>query len=280
MKKLLFLSAAVLSLTACLNDNDGDNGPIIDPVEPYVISFESLKDFNGKEVAPGKAEVAGFVGTIEYDGVLWGQGYAENAKINDADYKMYHGLLFFDVSEVAGFGSYYDDGMQWGTGMPIDTWNGFVVSQICDKSAEATDYNNQFSAWAASGANGTASFAVGYYPDTRYIDVTATPYMIPTIEFKMPCGVESFWVANSTVAYPYVSSVKDARLTLIVTAYLEGEEVGSQEIEMAGAAGKLSDWTLVECDFDSRADKLVFSMQSNDEYYPTYFCIDEISIAL
>ena len=145
MKKLFYLSLALLSLTACES-----NEFTKDPVEPYVISFESqVCDFNGQSVAPGLASVDGYIGTHEYDGIFWGKPYATDAKINIygdvmSDYKMYHGLLFSE--NFAHFGSYYDDGMQWGTGVPMDTWNGFVLSQICDRSATSVDYANQFSA--------------------------------------------------------------------------------------------------------------------------------------
>ena len=246
--------------------------------EHVVISFESLTDCNGQAVVPGHATATGFIDN-EYDGVFWGKPYAKESKINVfgdqmADYMMYHGLLFSE--SIAGFGSYYDDGMQWGS--PYDTWDGFVVSQICDKSASAVDYANQFSAWATGGANGTRTFAVGYCPDTNYIDTAATPYMIPTVEFSRECHVKSLWVANSTVAYPYVSTAENPSLTLCISAWHGTEQVGEKRVEMAGESGKTDDWTKVECGFEGLVDRLTFSMQSDDELYPTYFCLDEIEI--
>ena len=279
MKRLFALLPAVLMLSGC--ETEADDRFTTCPgnkAEHAVISFESLTDFNGEPAVPGHATATGFIDN-EYDGVFWGKPYAADAKINVfddtmADYKMYHGLLFSE--SIARFGSYYDDGMQWGS--PYDTWDGFVVSQICDKSAAKVDYANQFSAWAAGGANGTQSFAVGYYPDTNYIDTTATPYMIPTIEFTRECEVRSLWVANSTVAYPYVSEAKEGSLTLVISAWNGTEPVGEKIVELAGASGKIDDWTKVEFAFEGKVDKLVFSMSSSNELYPTYFCIDEIEI--
>ena len=279
MKRLFALLPAVLMLAGCETGTD-DNNPTTCPGngEPAVISFESFTDCNGEPAVLGHATATGFIDN-EYDGVFWGKPYAADARINVfgdtmTDYKMYHGLLFSE--SIARFGSYYDDGMQWGS--PYDTWDGFVVSQICDKSASAVDYANQFSAWAAGGANGTATFAVGYYPDVNFIDTTETPYMIPTIEFTAECDVRSLWVANSTVAYPYVSAVGDGSLTLVISAWHGTEQVGEKRVELAGKSGKLDDWTKVEFAFGSKVDKLVFSMSSDDELYPTYFCIDEIEV--
>ena len=283
MRNLQILSLALLLLTAC-ESNDGDDGRYTtDPVEPYVISFESLVDINGKKVVPGHASVDGYVGTNEYDGIFWGKPYAEDASINVyddvmSDYKMFHGRLFADSGKAAWFGSYYDDGMQWGMGTPMDTWDGFVVSQICDMSATAVDYANQFSAWAAEGANSTNTFAAGYCPDTNYIDTSETPYMIPTIEFASQCEVQSLLVANSTVTYPYTASA-EASLTLVISAYLGKTPVGEKRVELAGPAGKLSGWTKVECSFGGKVDKLVFTMDTRDELYPRYFCIDDITVA-
>ena len=276
MKKLFVLSVALLSLTAC------DTLEEFEASTTDVISFESrLYDFNGNTAMPGHTAVNGFIGTNEYDGIFWGKPYAADAKINVyddvmSDYKMFHGLLFHEG--IAHFGSYYDDGMQWGTGVPIDTWNGFVVSQICDRGATSVDYANQFSAWAAAGANGTKTFVVGYCPDTDYIDTAATPYMVPTIEFSTTCDVKSLWVANSTVSYPYVPNGDDPSLTLLISAYNGKTQVGEKQVEMAGKWGKLSDWTKVECAFGGKVDKLVFTMLSGDELYPTYFCLDEITV--
>ena len=281
MKRLFYLSLALLSLTAC-GSNDDDDRFTTDPVEPYVISFESqVCDFNGQAAVPGHASVDGYVGTNEYDGIFWGKPYAVDAKINIygdvmSDYKMYHGLLFSE--NFARFGSYYDDGMQWGAGVPMDTWNGFVLSQICNREADSVDYANQFSAWASGGANGTKTFAVGYCPDTNYIDVNATPYMVPTIEFDDECEVQSLCIANSTVNYPYVPAGDNVSQTLLITAYNGKAQVGEMRVELAGESGKINDWTKVECEFGGKVDKLVFSMLSDDELYPGYFCLDEITV--
>ena len=281
MKRLFALPLAALILTACEAVGDDDrfttcpNGKN----KSYIISFESLTDCNGQTVVPGHATATGFIDN-EYDGVFWGKPYAREAQINVfgdtmSDYMMYHGLLFSE--SIARFGSYYDDGMQWGS--PYDTWDGFVVSQICDSEATGVDYANQFSVWAAAGANGTRTFAVGYCPDTNYIDTTATPYMIPTIEFTAECDVRSLWVANSTVAYPYVPAAGDKSLTLIISAWRGAAPVGETRVELAGESGKLDDWTKVEFAFEGKVDRLTFGMESGDELYPTYFCIDEIEIS-
>ena len=275
MKRFPIFIIAALLAAACNDNSDAPQTP-----RTHLISFESISDFNGNPAVPGHATATGFIDN-EYDGVFWGKPYAVDAKINVygdvmADYKMYHGLLFSDG--IARFGSYYDDGMQWGTGVPYDTWDGFVVSQICDTSAEEVNYSNQFSVWASGGANGTKNFAVGYYPDVNYIDTAATPYMIPTIEFATECEVRSLWVANSTVAYPYTPAAGKESLTLLITACLGGVKVGEQQIAMGGRDGKLSDWTKVECAFGSKVDKLVFTMSADDELCPTYFCIDELTV--
>lgn len=278
MKKFLFILIAVSSMTACQNDDD--DRYTTDPVEPYVISFESLKDFNGNEPV------------FTEDGIIWGKSYAEEALYDwgedwDDDeryspYKMYHGLLFSDDAGCAKFGSYYDNGEQWGYGIEFDVWNGFAVSRNYNKTADRSDLSNQFSVWATGGANGTDTFAVVYSPDLNWFDPVGagTPYQIPTIEFQKECEVQSFWVANSTYTYPYKSYASESPvLTLTVTAYLAGKEVGSQNVELIGATEKISDWTKIECSFGSKVDKLVFIVNcEDDDLFPKYFCLDEITV--
>lgn len=279
MKKILFLSFAALSLAACESKDGDDDRYTTDPVEPYVISFESLTDFNGNALS--------FT-----DGTVWGKPYAKDATYDFGEgwsnddryvpYKMFHGLLFSDTAGVADFGSYYDNGAQWGYG-EFDVWNGFAVSKNCDNTAEISDLSNQFSVWASGGANGTETFAVVYSPDLNWIDPmgNGTPYMIPTIEFRTECEVLSFWVANSTYAYPYKSTFADnATLKLTVTAYLGDEQVGTQEVELIGVSEKIEEWTEVECSFGGKVDKLTFIVKCpEDDYFPTYFCLDEITVA-
>ena len=195
--------------------------------------------------------------------------------------RLHFGLLFADAEGIARFGSYYDNGEQWGYGMEFDVWNGFAVSRNYDNTAASADMANQFSVWAAHGAEGTDTFLVGYSPDLNWFDPVGdgTPYMIPTIEFSQQCEVQSFWVANSTYTYPYKSyTAENPTLVMTVTAYLEGEEVGSQDVELIGVSERLSDWTKVECRFGT-VDKLVFTVRSaEDDYFPTYFCLDEITV--
>lgn len=281
MKKMLLFATSLLALTACEKSEPAGG-------EPRTLSFESLVDFTGVPVTLGHAVVQGYV-NYEYDDVFWGKDYATDAVYDfgggvTAAYKLYHGLLFADRDRTASFGSCYDNGQQWGG--TYDTWSGFVVSGNCDRTAASVDYANQFSAWAGSGANGTSSFAVGCC-STYSAETDGLEYAIPTVEFSSPCVVESFWVANSTVAYPYRSQTfDDAYLRLTVIGSRGGRELYRRTVTLADASGKISDWTRVVMSgtradaspYSARVDRLTFMVESNDEMYPTYFCLDEITV--
>lgn len=272
MKRLFIASLSLLAFAACSDDNNGDN-PVKEPRLEY-ITFEDGTLFgpDGQTVVPGHAEVAGSV-KGSYENIFWAKPYAEEVteydewSEEDVTYSKYDDLLFSTVDRNAWFGSYYTDGRNWG--YVFDTWNGFTVSKNFNNTAETMSYDDQFSAWAASGARGSGSFLAAF------CSTFGGTYSVPTIEFFAPCTVDHLYVANSTVTYCYASD--DTEYTLVITGYRAGEEVGRVEVALLSAGGRVDDWTKVGL-FGQEVDRLVFTTESEDYMCPNYFCIDEIAV--
>ncbi len=258
---------ALAALTAC-----SDNEQPTKDLEFEVISFETLCDISANAVTPGSATVEGFV-TNNYEGVFWGKDYAEEETFSNPDgsqgtYFLFNDLLFSTADQNVWFGSYYSNGANWGS--IYDVWGGFVVSQNFDPTPTEVDYANQFSAWTAAAKSGDTFLAC-------YYDSYTGGYAEPTIELREPRIIDHLYVTNSTVTFPYSSAVDGAYLRLIATGYLNGAEVASSNIMLAEGDTKIEDWTKFTL-FTTEVDKVKFSVESNDPYYPGYFCIDDITL--
>lgn len=267
MKKLFITVVALAALASC-SESEQTNQKL----EFEVITFENLCDASGSAVTAGSATVEGFV-TNNYDGVFWGKDYAEDESFSNADgtsgtYRLFNDLLFSTADQNVWFGSYYSNGANWG-GI-YDSWAGFVVSQNIDTTPTAVDYTNQFSAWTAAAKSGDTFLAC-------YYDSYSGGYAEPTIELREPRTIDHLYVTNSTVAFPYSSTIEGAYLKLIATGYLNGAEVATSDIMLAEGETKIEDWTKFTL-FTTEVDKVKFTIESNDSYYPTYFCIDNLTL--
>lgn len=267
MKKLFIAVVALVALAACSDDEQP-----IQKLEFEVVTFETLCDAHGNAVTPGSATVEGFV-TNNYEGLFWGKDYAKNEPFSNADgsqgtYLLFNDLLFSTTDQNVWFGSYYSNGANWG-GI-YDSWAGFVVSQNIDTTPTEVDYANQFSAWTAAAKSGDTFLAC-------YYDSYSGGYAEPTIELREPRTIDHLYVTNSTVTFPYSSTVEGAYLKLIATGYLNGTEVATSSITLAEGETKIEDWTKFTL-FTTEVDKVKFSIESNDPYYPSYFCIDNLTL--
>lgn len=274
MKKLFLFALAAATLAACEKGEGGPGEGDGQDDNTVVIGFEQLVDFRGKTIAPGDIEVeGGYVSQAHHD-VFWGKEYAEFDDFWEEN--SYTGLLFGSADGLAMFGSYYSDSQSWG--YVYDQWAGFAVSKNCNDTVTAVDYANQFSAYAKKGAKGTDTFAVAYSSawQKEYMEVE---YAVPTIVFREPVTVRSLWITASSVAWPY-ETTSDQAQTVTITAMRNGDKVAEKVVALVDAQGnKLSDWTEVTL-FTEPADRLEIEFTGDDELYPSYFCIDEITVEL
>lgn len=266
MKKLLLFAVAALSLAACSDDDDNTPGSSFD-----IISFEAKEGLvnckTGGDVELGAVTMSLFdIGNYTYDKIFCAQAYAAQANFDDA--------LFSTADRNVVFNSYYMQG--------FDAWGGIALSQLTDMTAGAASLTQQFSVWAAGGANGTKTYAVMYDSNSpseeEYSDyLTRSGY--PTIDFSEPRTVNHFYIANSTDVYNYFKGEQTDRFQVKVTGSLAGAEKGTLTETLVAGASKLSGWRKVDLSAFGPIDKLVFKVVGVDYAKdPTFFCIDEIAL--
>lgn len=166
---------------------------------------------------------------------------------------------------------------------PYSYWSGFAFSNHTDTTTAG--YGNEFSAYPGSGADGSATYAIGYYSS---YDLTSTQ-----IDLGVPTNLAGLGVsvANTTLtALALQNGLFGARafvagdwLTLTITGYNGLSETGSIDIYLAdfrnGNSDILSDWAFVDLTDLQTADRITFTMDSSDSgafgvNTPTYFALD------
>ncbi len=162
-------------------------------------------------------------------------------------------------------------------------WEGFAVSSLVD--VETPGLENQYSTIAGSGAGGSKQFALVYDNAVMHLPPTLEGNQVP----------ESIMITNSTYAYLDMKegSAFSKKFTegdwfkLIVTASLEGSEIGQKEFYLAdfrdGKSLIVKDWTELSLISFDEVDKLIFSFDSSDKgsfgiNTPTYACIDNLVV--
>lgn len=277
MKKLFLLVFVAFASASCSKSEE------VNPIVKFdVISFEEgtgLADIEGNEVIPGEIEVVGGSAAAKHQNVYWAKGGVFDAYTNTENFvKTYSGILCAAFKEGAWFGTYYSD-----YGGNADTWGGFALSRNYNKTAMTVDYNNQFSAWATTGAKGSKTCLIGY--DSDWMGNT---YALPTVKFAQPRIVDHLYMANSTMTYAYTpsKSVPEGETyfyKVVITGSLNDVETGKVECVLINGTVKVEDWTKVSLCSLGDVDKLVFKPASNDLSGtflndPAYFCIDEIAL--
>ncbi len=172
-----------------------------------------------------------------------------------------------------------------------DYWNGFAVSNKTDETTPGMA--NQYSVYAASGAGGSAKFAV------------ACEFEGAVVEFAEgeAYEMEYAYINNSTYVYLAIKDGNDGfgavkgpfetgdwfRLT--ATGYdAEGGKTAEKEIYLAdyrnGKTFIMSEWTKVDLSSLGKVNKVAFTLWSTDtgdfggtEYMntPGYFCLDNLA---
>lgn len=175
------------------------------------------------------------------------------------------------------------------------SWDGFAYSTMTD--AETPGLDNQYSAIAGSGANGSATYAVGYV--SAY-----SPLGPPTIELAGDGGVRlaGLWVTNTTYAYLSMrdgdayskrfggETGDDPDVFVLRIAGLgpDGSDAGLVEVYLADYRAAdpaddvlVDDWVWVDLSSLGPVSTLTFALESSDmgEYgmnTPAYFAIDDL----
>lgn len=281
MKKLLLLTFAALALSACSDDDSGRDTPRPEPPVPTpvdndrVYSFETSEgwlDIKGAHALPGDIEVVGGVVAGNYRNVFWANSPDYPTHYLEYMGNTYDGVLVTSHDGSIAVGSYYLDGIGWGSRM--DTWGGFVLSKNYDRTAQTMDLKNQFRVWAPKGANDTETFLAAF--DAAWSGGT---YAAPTIDFTMPRVVKCLYLANSTALYPYESLKSDFTFTVRITGYdAAGESLGVIDCPLVAGGKRADDWVKVPTGELGAVSALKFQVVSNDSSAPAYFCLDDLTV--
>lgn len=192
-----------------------------------------------------------------------------------------------DSSFTSGAASFAYDYSDWGGG--FWSWSGWTYSNRTD--ATTPGYDNQYSAWAGSGAGGSAQYAVAYLGDAQ-------------ISLSAPAVVQGVSLTNTT--YTALSllqgdafakkfggaSGNDADwLKLTITGIdTGGAALGSVDFYLADyrfADNNLDyvvrDWTFVDLSSLGTVAGLRFALSSSDigdfgMNTPAYFALDDLSV--
>lgn len=176
----------------------------------------------------------------------------------------------------------------------FDAWTGWAISATNDPTTPG--YTNQYSAIAGEGANGSATYAVGYSFDGVVMHLSGN---------AAGGAVNGLWITNSTYTY---LSMRDGDafskkfggesgndpdfFKLTVKKFLGGQlETDSIEFFLADYRFAnnaedyiLDDWAYLDLSGLGAADSLLFFLRSTDNgafgmNTPAYFCVDEVSTA-
>ncbi|MDF7801140.1 DUF4465 domain-containing protein [Pontiellaceae bacterium B1224] len=172
----------------------------------------------------------------------------------------------------------------WGGGST--SWDGMVYSSVDDTTTPG--YGNQYAVYAdgsGTDVSGNGSYGVFYQPYTASRSV-----ILP-----VATTVRGFYANNTTYG---ALSIRDGDgfsrafntasndvFTLSVHAYDSSDNLlGTQTLDLAdytGETGKIVDeWTYVELEsLGSTVKSLEFNFSSTAAYKPTYFAMDELTVA-
>lgn len=245
MKKLFLLAFAALAFAACSDDEYN----YFELPTSYTVDFEKAR--------------------LGDDGYIWGKPQA--AEQDDTDYSgkpiksnIFYGAIY--AEKDAQIISYYTD-----YGHTYDTWNAFVISNHTDM--ETDGFLNDKSVYAASGASGSAQFAVAYYSAW-----TPGGKGIPSIKFASAVTPLSVAVANTTYTYLYLKSAGVDDVTVEITGYNCGIETGKVPVRLATKSPETikSGWETVDLSSLGTVTSIDFAVLSADVMCPTYVAIDDL----
>lgn len=232
-----------------------DNGTTTEP-EEMLIDFEdaelAAESGSYKNILWGLEKAAEIEGGVEFDGILYTSG-------------------------TASFGSYYSR-------TEYEMWGGFAISSNNDLEDLGMDYSNQFSVYAPQ----AGKFAIGYI-----FGDYGGEYANPVIELETPAYFASADIANANKTYHYCvgheieneeGGTEKVWAKLTLTGYNGETQTGTVTVDLADGQGAvIADWQTVDLSALGLADRVTFSMDSNDKgewgvNVPMFFCIDNIEL--
>ena len=175
----------------------------------------------------------------------------------------------------------------------FNAWAGWAISSMTDTMTPGFD--NQYSCIAGTGADSSATYAVGYFFDPVVIQIRDT----------QPNEIKGIMINNAT--YPYFSmrdgdgfakkfggaSGSDPDYFLLTIKSFKDGQLSSESVDFYLADFRsennsedyiIKDWTYVDLSNFGIIDSLQFSLSSSDVGIfgmntPSYFCIDNISLS-
>lgn len=250
INRVLLSAAAVLAFAGC-SDDDPEGPQIV----TCTVTFEDA--------------------SLDAGGILTGKGQAVDVTADGGSYKAFNGTVY--TSCGADFGCYYSN--EWGS----DYCAGFTVSNNTDM--QTAGFTNQYSVYAAGGANGSSKFALAYYDS--WSASAGNDGAIPTVTFGEKVNPTSVWVNNNTYAYLWWTTGKPdssaapamTDATLTAKGYADGSLVREVTFKLVDAAAKtvVGQWTSFDLTALGWVDKIEFHYACDDYMAPAYFCLDDLS---
>ncbi len=181
-------------------------------------------------------------------------------------------ILGVEDYELAGdYTGYYTSGSGRFSGYhytdPWDYWGGFAASNRTIITGD--DWLHQYT--SAPGADHTigpgGTYAIGYNDYETGLGCL--------INFEEVQDVKGAWFTNVAWTAEYMADnyTDENYYKLTVTAYdLNLDEIGSRKIDLTN----VTEWKLFKMNFEA-VHAIGITMESDDDWTPYYFCIDDIS---
>ncbi|MDD5134813.1 MAG: DUF4465 domain-containing protein [Phycisphaerae bacterium] len=181
---------------------------------------------------------------------------------------------------VSGTVSFYHNDSGW-------SWDGFVYSNMTDVSTAG--YENQFSAYTGSGADGSSNYAVS----ALNLDWSGNYAVIPiSINFINPCEVSGAYFTNTTYAYlamkngegPAVKFDSQDWFKLTITGKdASNLQTGAIDFYLADNGQIVDKWEYIDLSGLGVVASIEFSLSSSDTgdfgmNTPAYFAMDNLII--
>ena len=161
------------------------------------------------------------------------------------------------------------------------SWDGFAYANLTSTTSEG--FAAQYNAIPGSGAEGSATYAVGYCST-----FAAAP---PTITLDAEQVVTGAYFTNSNYAYYSMKNgdsfakkfaAGDWFMLTITGINAAGAETGKVEFKLADGEAIVNIWTWVDLSALGPVKKLTFALSSTDNgtygmNTPSYFCMDDFN---
>lgn len=249
-----------------------------------LIGMSAVAGIVGLSVPSARAAVATFETVTLSPGSHWDGSDLSGTQGPE----IFGGIPYTQHRQIAGSG-FLNTYTDWGGS---GSWSGFAISNHTDVSTYGV--GNQYSAFAGSGAGGSANYAIGYY--STYEDTTNVKLGGLTNLSGLGASItNSTWAALDMLTGPTGGGKKFGGdsgneadwFKLTITGYVGGASTGSfidfylADFRFADNAFDyiVDEWSYVDFSSLGSADELRFSLSSSDNgtfgmNTPSYFAMD------